>query len=130
MIALLVAGHLWAAPLSILGVLVALLGGARPVGIEGGALDLLAPGRGPLARFFRSTGVRAFTWGAAVVYRDRDCLGHPELRRHERVHVRQCLLLGPLMPVAYAASSLWQLARGRHPYRDNWFEVRARGDER
>jgi hypothetical protein len=126
MSALRLIGHVWAAPLTLAGAVLALLGGARPAGLRGGALDLVAPRRGPLAFFFRSTGVHAYTWGASIVYRDRECLAGAELCRHERVHVRQCLLLGPLMPLAYVGSSLWQLARGRHPYRDNWFEVQAR----
>jgi hypothetical protein len=126
---MIVLGQLWAAPLTLLGVALALLGGARPAGIRAGAIDLLAPRRGPLSAFFRATGVRAFTWGAAIVYCDRRRLEDPALRRHERTHVRQCLVLGPAMPLAYAASALWQLARGRHPYRDNWFEVQARASE-
>jgi hypothetical protein len=46
-------------------------------------------------------------------------------REHERVHVRQYEQWGPLFLPAYFASSLWQLARGRRCYRDNWFERQA-----
>ncbi len=35
------------------------------------------------------------------------------------------LLVGVLFLPAYFASSLWQLARGRRCYRDNWFERQA-----
>ena len=45
---------------------------------------------------------------------------------HERVHVQQYERWGPLFFVAYPASSLWQLLRGRSPYWYNHFEVQAR----
>ena len=45
---------------------------------------------------------------------------------HERVHVAQYERWGPVFLLAYPASSLWQWLRGRHPYRDNAFEVQAR----
>lgn len=127
--ALLAVAHLWASPLTAAGVLVALAGGARPAGVRDGALDLLAPRRGPLAGFFRRAGVSAFTWGAAIVYRDAGCLADPRLRRHERAHVRQALGWGPLLALAYPASSAWQALRGRRAYRDNAFEVAARAAE-
>jgi hypothetical protein len=41
------------------------------------------------------------------------------------VHVRQYERWGVLFFPLYAASSLWQLARGRDPYRDNRFEREA-----
>jgi hypothetical protein len=122
-------GHLWAAPLTVAGVAVAALGGGLPVRVHDGAIDVVAPARGPLAWFFRRARVSAYTWGATIVYRDRALLANERLLRHERAHVRQCLALGPLMIAAYPAASLWQLARGRRLYRDNWFEEAARRAE-
>ncbi len=122
-------GHLWAAPLTVAGLVVAGLGGGRPVRIHDGAIDVVAPRSGPLALFFRAAGVNAYTWGATIVYRDRTLLGEPPLLAHERAHVRQCLLLGPLVIAAYPAASLWQLLRGGRAYRDNWFERDARRAE-
>ena len=49
-----------------------------------------------------------------------------KIRAHERVHVEQYERWGPLFFLAYGASSLWQLLRGRRPYWDNAFEVQAR----
>jgi hypothetical protein len=46
-------------------------------------------------------------------------------RTHERVHVRQCRRWGPFFLPAYAAASLLALAKGRHFYRQNAFEVEA-----
>jgi len=45
---------------------------------------------------------------------------------HERVHVEQYECWGLLFFIAYPASSLWQLLRGRSPYWYNYFEVQAR----
>ena len=119
-------GHVWAGPLTLAGLVVAGACGGRPVRVHDGAIDVVAPRRGPLAWFFRRARVSAYTWGATIVYRDRSLLADERLLLHERAHVRQCLALGPLMVAAYPAASLWQLARGRRLYRDNWFEARAR----
>jgi len=70
-----------------------------------------------------AAGVEALTLGHVVLGRNRSCLAR--CRRHERVHVGQYERWGPLFLPVYAASSLWQLARGRDPYRDNRFERQA-----
>jgi hypothetical protein len=44
--------------------------------------------------------------------------------------VRQYERWGVVFFLAYPLSSLWQAARGRHYYWDNWFEVQARAVER
>jgi hypothetical protein len=44
---------------------------------------------------------------------------------HELVHVQQALHWGPLFPLAYMLSSLWQKCCGRCPYADNFFEKQA-----
>jgi hypothetical protein len=46
-------------------------------------------------------------------------------RSHEHVHVAQYEAWGPFFLFAYAASSAWQLVRGRRIYRDNFFERQA-----
>lgn len=119
-------GQLWASPLTAAGLLHGLVLGARPRGIAGGAVELVAPRRGPLPWFFRSFHVSAYTWGSVIVFRDEALRADEELRRHEQAHVRQCWALGPLMIAAYPAASLWCVLRGRRAYRDNWFEVEAR----
>jgi len=45
---------------------------------------------------------------------------------HELEHSRQHFVWGPLMPLAYVVSGMWQLVQGKSPYRDNWFEREAR----
>lgn len=122
-------GHLWALPLTCAGLVLAIASGARFAGVREGAIDILAPRRGPMAAFFRLARVHAFTWGETIVYRDALCLADRRLRRHERAHVRQARAWGPLLALAYPASSIWQVLRGQHAYRDNAFEVAARAAE-
>ena len=49
-----------------------------------------------------------------------------ETRSHERIHVSQCELWGPVFIPAYLTASLWLYLRGREPYEDNPFELEAR----
>lgn len=72
-------------------------------------------------------GYRAVTLGHVVL--SVDSLDEETLA-HELVHVRQYEALGPFMIPAYAAAALLCLLRGRHPYRDNPFEVAARSGSR
>ncbi len=108
---------LWAAPASLVGLL--------------------------LAPFFRrhyvSRGVvlcEGAVWPRKLGWRYRAItLGHVVLSvheldratfRHELVHVGQYERLGPLMFIAYPLASLQAKLRGGHHYRDNRFEVEAR----
>jgi hypothetical protein len=68
-------------------------------------------------------GAAAMTLGHVVIARDRHSL--ESTRAHERVHVRQCEVWGPLFVPAYLAASLWALLGGRDAYFDNWLEVQA-----
>ena len=65
----------------------------------------------------------AITLGHVVLGIDEATLA--AVRTHERVHVRQYERWGPLFIPAYLLSSLAQLVRRRHPYRDNYFEREA-----
>jgi hypothetical protein len=67
------------------------------------------------------------TFGHVVLAQDAQALECT--RAHERVHVRQYERWGPLFIPAYAASSLWAFARGRHFYFHNAFEEEARRSE-
>ena len=66
---------------------------------------------------------RAITFGHVVL--SVDTLDDPTLR-HELVHVRQFERWGPLFIPLYLAASAWALARGKHHYRDNRFELQAK----
>ncbi len=66
---------------------------------------------------------RAITLGHVVL--SVDVLDEPTLQ-HELVHVRQFERWGPLFMPLYLLASAYALGRGRHPYRDNRFEVAAK----
>jgi hypothetical protein len=121
--------YLWAAPATLLGLLLLVLasmsgGRARRVQgvleVHGGLVRWLLTRWVPIAG-----GASAITLGHVVVGRDADCL--ERCREHEQVHVRQYERWGPLMIPAYFASSLVAWLRGRHYYLDNAFERAARG---
>lgn len=124
-------GHLerlvWAAPCSLVGLLFALV----PLATGGtaqwaaGALEVTYRARlsecGPLTG---SLPFRGIVFGHVIL-----AVTQEEMQRigpHERVHVQQYEVWGPLFFIAYAMSSAWQLIRGRDPYADNCFEVEAR----
>jgi hypothetical protein len=122
------AAYLWAAPVSLLGLALALPAGigwgqARMrdglLEVTGGlASKLLAcplPGSGP---------VMGLALGHVLVGRTAE--GLAALASHERVHVAQAERWGILFLVAYPLASLWAWSRGGHPYRDNAFERQAR----
>ena len=120
--------YLWAFPVTLLGVLVALL--ARSSGgtlrqVEG---VLETAGGWPawlLRRGFPFSGaVAAVTLGHVVVGVSLSDLA--ATRAHERAHVRQFERWGVLLLVLYPLAGLLAWARGGHPYRDNLFEREAR----
>ena len=121
--------YLWAGPTSLLGLTAALLtvlSGGRAARSQG----LLEVWGGFARGLLRSTpiGAQALTLGHVVLGRDRASLDRS--RAHELAHVRQAERWGPLFLPAYLAASLWALVRGRHYYRDNWFERDATRQER
>ncbi|MCB9384835.1 MAG: hypothetical protein H6509_09475 [Bryobacterales bacterium] len=116
---------LWAAPTSLVGLAIgsfALFTGGRlrrnahTLEFYGGALHWIT----------RLTPVRAdaMALGHVIVAVDERSLSAS--RDHERVHVRQAEIFGPLFIPAYCLASAWAWASGRHYYFDNWFEVDAR----
>src|SRR5512143_646247 len=120
--------YLWALPVTLLGMLVALI--ARG---SGGALYrvdgvLEAAGGWPawvLRRGFPFSGaVAAITLGHVVVGVSSAALA--STRAHERAHVRQFERWGVLLLVLYPLAGLLAWGRGGHPYRDNCFEREAR----
>jgi hypothetical protein len=86
--------------------------------VHGGAakwfLKMGIPGIGPMP---------AMTLGHVVIAVDQTTLDR--WRVHERVHVRQFEIWGPLMLPAMLVSALCQSIQGRDPYYDNLFEREA-----
>jgi hypothetical protein len=117
----------WAAPCSLIGLCLgalALLVGGRGARV-GGVLEFSFPVHHGLGRSIAARlTFAAITFGHVVVGTAPVQLAL--LRAHERVHVRQYEILGPLFLVAYPLASILAAARGRPPYRGNWFEEQAR----
>jgi hypothetical protein len=119
------ARYLWAAPASLVGLVLGMLivacgGSARLV-------DGVLEGQGgTLGRALQRWGCPfvAITFGHVVLAIDGAVCD--ACRAHERVHVRQYERWGALFFVAYVASSVRVALRGGHPYRDNAFEREAR----
>jgi hypothetical protein len=125
-ITLRVAKYFWAAPYSLLGLLLGLV--AVLLGATGrrasGALEFGGGGMGRLLRWLPPRlSFSAITFGHVILGVDHATLA--EMREHEQVHVRQYERWGPLYVPAYLVSSLVEFLRGRNPYRDNYFERQA-----
>ena len=121
------ARRVWAAPCSVLGLLI----GAWPLALGGriarrdGAIEITYRERlAACGRIARALPFRGIVFGHVILAVTGEELAR--IRAHERVHVEQYERWGPLFFLAYGASGLWQLLHGRRPYRDNAFEVQAR----
>lgn len=120
----------WAGPCSLVGLAFAgavLLCGGRARRNAGTLEVSLHRNRSAEGWLLRALPFRAITLGHVIVAATPQELAR--LRAHELVHVRQYERWGPVFFFAYAASSLWQLLRGRRAYWDNHFEVEARALE-
>ncbi len=118
--------YLWASPTTLVGLVVALalLRRGRATLVDG-VIEAHSPLLGRALYWLTplAGGAHAITLGHVVIGRDARAL--ETTRAHERVHVRQYELWGPLFVPVYFAAGLYELARGRHPYYDNHFERHA-----
>lgn len=116
-----VACYVWAAPNTVLGLALGWSLGGRFRRVDG-VIEIDGP---RIARALDRLRVpaAAMTLGHCVLGRDLRTLART--RRHERVHVRQYELWGPLFIPAYLSASFWLYLRGRDPYRENPFEREA-----
>lgn len=122
-----VIGYLMALPATILGLLTAVLyHRAGSFRWSDGCIECLSPK-------LKSQGWGGQTWGFLLIYADEHNRSHNGIRVHERVHVVQGFLLGPLFPIAYFAIYLSSRILGNGPhvaYYTNPFEAQAyRKDE-
>jgi len=118
--------YLWAGPTTLLGLVLAFaLLWRGKVALIDGVIEAHSPLlRQALTRLIPlACGADAITLGHVVIGRSAQALA--ATRAHERVHVRQYELWGPLFVPAYLIAGLCALARGRHPYFDNRFERQA-----
>ena len=119
--------YIWASPASALGVCAACL--ASVVGADirrvSGVLEVsFVPRSSALKNAVACLPFAGITFDHVVIA----CSAQEQtaLRQHERVHVAQYELWGPIFLVAYPLESLYQALRGRKPYLDNRFEIAAR----
>lgn len=126
-------GMIWAFPLTLFGLLVAL-----PTWFRHGNLHLIqAPtpailASGPLADYLLQRHpfgpMCAMAIGHVVIAEKRSLT--PQILTHELAHVRQAAQWGIIFPFAYLAASAWAAMRGQDAYWHNVFEVAARKAER
>lgn len=111
-------GTVWAAPMSAVGLALALSGGRIPTWDADRRCWVTRGVRGPSAVALRAVGADANAIGQIVLSPGRSPA--PTLLAHEAVHVRQAERLGPLLIVLY----VWLGAR--YGYRDHPLERAAR----
>jgi hypothetical protein len=117
------ARFLWALPASVVGVTLGVASLAEPRYDEG---TVVFEGTKGYLWALRKVGFTAQTWGQVILaYGKLD----PILRAHEREHVRQWTIWGPLFAIAYHAEGLRELVLRRGYYGGNYFERRARAVE-
>ncbi len=118
--------YLWAAPCSAAGlvlVLPALLLGAQ-ARFRDGTLQVVGGGLATgIARLPTRLTLQAITNGHVIYAVSERAMA--TYRAHELVHVRQYERWGPLFPLLYLGSSLFQKWQGRDPYFANHFEREA-----
>lgn len=119
--------YIWASPASAIGICAACFAGLVGAKVKrvSGVLEVsLAPRRAVLCKAVACLPFAAITLGHVVIA----CSAQEQAahREHERVHVAQYELWGPVFLLAYPLDSLYQLLNGRRPYLDNRFELAAR----
>lgn len=122
--------YLWAAPVSLVGLALALaarLGGGGWA-LRQGVLEAWGGPLGPLLRRgYPPMAIGAITLGHVVLAQGVEEIART--RRHERVHVRQYERWGACFPVLYLGASVLAWLAGGEAYRDNHFERAARAGE-
>jgi hypothetical protein len=125
-------GMLWALPLTLIGVLLAL-----PVLVWHGRLRLVRRATpallvsGPVADYLLDHhpfgSMCAMAVGHIVIAEQRGLT--PQILTHELAHVRQAAYWGIVFPFAYLAASGWAVLHGEDAYWHNIFEIAARKAE-
>jgi hypothetical protein len=118
--------YVWTSPTTALGLVLVLIGLWRAqVRVVDGVVEAHGPALAWLLAHFTLMpgGPVALTLGHVVIARNSWSL--ESTRAHERVHVRQCEVWGPLFVPAYLSASLSAALRGGNLYFDNWFEIEA-----
>jgi hypothetical protein len=128
-----VLGILWALPLTLVGVLLAL-----PILLWRGKVHVVRTPTpalmisGPVADYMLDRhpfgAMCAMAIGHVVIAEKRGLT--PQVLTHELAHVRQAAWWGILFPIAYLVASAWAVLHGQDAYWHNVFEVAARRAEK
>jgi hypothetical protein len=122
-------GYLWSLPHTLVGLVLALVYRAHDFRWSSGCLECTAgtlpDGR---TRIWGRPGAQTHGW--LIIYASEKNRTHQTLRAHERVHVVQGFIGGPLFALAYVAFFLWFFAgqgfKDWHlAYMKNPFEIQA-----
>lgn len=113
--------YAWAAPYTMIGLLIGILLGGRPRVVDG-VLEMHSIG---IAWLLEHLPVRAAAMTLGHVVLGQTEVHLSRTRTHERVHVRQFERWGFTFGPAYVLASLICYLRGQDFYRDNPFEVEA-----
>lgn len=112
--------RIWTFPNTLLGIALARLLGASNAGVYW----RIRPGHLLASLWHARTGFTALSLGTVILSYGRPSY---DVLLHERRHVRQALLLGPLYIPTYLTLCLWGLLLpGKHWYDDHPMEVWAR----
>lgn len=126
-------GVVWAFPLTLLGLLLALpvlaVHGQFQI-VHGPTVAILV--RGPFADWMLGKhpfgAMSAMALGHVIIAENQGLSSR--ILFHELAHVRQATRWGIFFPFAYLASSAWAAIRGRDAYWHNKFEIAAREEEK
>ena len=122
-----VLGFIWALPLSIIGAVLSLVYGPKAVRWQNGVLLVQVRW---LIGFKDTIGQ---TFGIYIFLKppiNEDVTSLDRIIAHERTHTFQGFRWGIFFIFAYPLASLIAWARGKHFYRDNYFEIKARAAEK
>lgn len=118
---------LWALPCTMLGLMLAVFGGARlRFETDVRTLEFTAPAKGPWPWFFRRADFAAITIGEVIVWRDLHAMHDRHLAAHELRHVAQYRRLGIFFFIVYPLLSLLAVVMGREVHGGNWLEMDAK----
>lgn len=118
--------YLWAAPITVLGLILAVAAWGRGAHLaaKNGVLEVWgAPVARIVSRLPRVLQFEAITFGHVVFAQSGSLMD--EWRAHERAHVRQYERWGVFFWPAYAIASVIAYLRGGDAYVDNYFEREA-----
>ncbi len=123
-----VLGHLWMCLNTLVGLLVVLVGWSKWHRFEKGdwSLHFVAKPGGLLSWWFKKYRFVGITIGGVIIFDSVETANTADYIKHERVHVKQGMKLGPFDPVLYYLSCLIAWVTGQDKYRGSDFEEQAR----